>query len=140
MKIDNVRQYIALCPYLDNLTILNVDYIGDGVISYSITENASYNPLINKDIVGNEYCQFLFNFDAKLRWTEETQNNVNNSNFFNNFSSWIKQKNDNKQFPSVDEGVVVDSIRTLSNGYIFATDSDEAIYRISCEITYRKNK
>ena len=140
MKIEDVRTFILSCEYLDADSPVNVNYLGADVISYSITESASYNPLISKDIIGNEKCQFLFNLDAKLNWNEKTQTNIDSSNFFNNFSSWIKSKNESKEFPSVSDGIEVNSIRTISNGYIYATDSEEAVYRISCEILYTRNK
>ncbi len=140
MNIENIRTYISLCPYLDNSTAINIDYLSDNIKSYSITESSSYNPIISTDIIGNEQKQFLFNFDAKLNWTDEIANNISNSNFFSNFSSWLKNNNENKIFPQHSENITIETIGATSNGYIFATESNEAIYRISCEIKYMQIK
>lgn len=137
--IDSIREFIATCPYLDELTPLNVDYLSDGVKSYSVNEGISYDPVINKDVIGNENCQFQFTFDAKLYWNDEGRNNIENSTFFEDFSNWLREKNRNKTFPTI-EGITISSIRAISNGYIQDTNSTEAIYRISCVMYYIKPK
>ena len=71
--IDKVRKYIAKCPYLKEYAELNVEYLQDKVNTYSINENAGYDPIINKFFVGAE-MQFLFTFDSKLAWNEDIQN------------------------------------------------------------------
>ncbi len=137
--IDSIKNYIAGCPYLDEFTAVNVNYLVDKVTAYSVNEGASYNPIIESDILGNEYSQFQFTFDAKFNWNDEVQNNVDNSVFFENFSNWLKNNNKNKTFPVLEmENVTITSIEANSNGYIFDTNSKEAIYRISCVMYYTR--
>ena len=137
--IDSVRDYIANCPYLDDFTEVNVNYLVDKVKAYSVNEGASYNPIITTDILGNEESQFQFTFDAKFYWNDETANNVDNSNFFENFSNWLRENNNNKIFPTIgSDDISITSISANSNGYIFDTSSDEAIYRISCVMNYTR--
>lgn len=137
--IEKVRTYIANCPHLNEFTAINVDYLVDKVTAYSINEGVSYNPVISKDIIGNEECQFQFTFDAKLYWNEEVANNIDNSKFFENFREWLRNNNKNKIFPQI-EGVEIESIGAITNGYLFATNSDEAIYRISCVMKYWRSR
>ena len=137
--IDSVRDYIANCPYLDNFTEVNVNYLVNKVKAYSVNEGASYNPIITTDILGNEESQFQFTFDAKFHWNDEIANNVDNSNFFENFSNWLRENNNNKIFPTIgSDDISITSISANSNGYIFDTSSDEAIYRISCVMNYTR--
>ncbi len=137
--IDSVRDYIANCPYLDDFTEVNVNYLVDKVKAYSVNEGASYNPIITTDILGNEESQFQFTFDAKFYWNDEIANNVDNSNFFENFSNWLRENNNNKIFPTIgSDDISITSISANSNGYIFDTSSDEAIYRISCVMNYTR--
>lgn len=132
--INKVREYIAKCPFLDEYAELNIEYLVDKVKSYSINESAGYNPILNQFICGSER-QFLFTFDSKLHWNEDIQNNIDNSKFFENFRNWLETNNKNKNFPEV-EGIY--KIEALTNGYIFATNADEAIYRIQCKLEYFK--
>lgn len=134
--IDKVREYIATCPYLDEYAELNVEYLLDKVNTYSVNENAGYNPIINKFLKGSER-QLMFTFDSKLRWNEDIQNNIDNSRFFEDFRSWLETNNKNKIFPDID-GIY--KIEALTNGYIFATNANEAIYRIQCKAEYFKEE
>lgn len=132
--IDKVREYIAKCPYLKEYAELNVEYLIDKVVTYSINENAGYNPILNQFLLGSER-QFLFTFDSKLHWNEDIQNNIDNSKFFENFRNWLETNNKNKIFPEI-TGIY--EIGATTNGYIFATNANEAIYRIQCYLNYFK--
>lgn len=133
--IDEVRKYMAKCPYLEEYAELNIEYLQDKVNAYSINENAGYNPVVSEDILGNQERQFLFTFDSKLYWNEDIQNNIDNSKFFENFRYWLEENNKNKIYPEV-EGIY--EIGATTNGYIFATNANEAIYRIQCYLKYYK--
>ena len=132
--IDIVRDYISKCPYLKQYSELNIEYLADKVETYSINENAGYEPVIQKYMIGADY-QFLFTFDSKLHWNEDIQNNIDNSKFFENFKNWLETNNNNKIFPKI-EGIY--EIGATTNGYIFATNANEAIYRIQCYLKYYK--
>lgn len=133
--IDEVREYMAKCPYLKEYAELNIEYLADKVNTYSINENAGYNPIISEDIIGNQDRQFLFTFDSKLIWNEDIQNNIDNSKSYENIRNWLETNNKDEIFPNI-KGIY--EIGTTTNGYIFATNADEAIYRIQCYLKYYK--
>lgn len=133
--IDELREYIANCPHLKEFAELNIEYLVDKVETYSINEIPAYNPVLSQDILGNQDKQFLFTFDSKLRWNEDAQNNIDNSKFCENFRKWLEENNKNKIFPNI-KGIY--EIGTNTNGYIFATSANEAIYRIQCYLKYFK--
>ena len=137
--IEKVREYITTCPHLEEFVSVNVNYLVDKIKAYSVKEGVGYNPVLKKDILGNEECQFQFMLDAKLQWNEEIANNIDNSVFFEKFSNWLRENNKTKIFPQV-EGIEIETIGATTNGYIFATNADEAIYRISCIMKYFKEK
>lgn len=136
--IENIRNYMKKCPYLDEFATLNVNYMVDKVNAYSINESAGYKPIINIDITGNKEMQFLFNLDYKTYWNEETQNNIDNSILFEKIRDWLEKNDENGIYPEVNDNLEPLTISATTNGYIFATNSDEAIYRISCKFTYLK--
>lgn len=137
--IEAIRDYIATCNLLDEYTELNVNYLVDNSNAYSINEETGYNPVIETNITGEKYMQFIFNFDSRLVWNEDMANNIANSKFYENFSEWLNENNDKNIFPEVD-GIIPESIKATTNGFIFVADSNEAIYRISCTFTYLKQK
>lgn len=136
MITEKVRDYIAECPYLDEFTALNVDYLIDKVKAYTITEQASYNPIVSEWITGHQECVYRFNLDCRFYWTDEVENNINNSNFFENFSEWIKNKDKLKEYPQIDYRVT--KMEVLTNGYLFDSDSNQAIYRIGVAMYYER--
>lgn len=133
-NIDIIRDYISKCPYLKEYAELNVEYLQDKVNTYSVNENAGYDPVIEKYMLGADY-QLLFTFDSKLIWNEDIQNNIDNSKFFENFKNWLEENNNKNIFPEID-GIY--EIGATTNGYIFATNANEAIYRIQCYAKYYK--
>jgi hypothetical protein len=135
--IEKIRDYIAECPHLDEFTKVNVNYLVDKVNAYSVNEDSGYNPIIEPRIYGNDEMQFLFSFDAKFYWNEETENNIDNSKFFEKFRDWLEDNNSKGKYPKI-EGIEPLTIGAITNGFIYATNSDEAIYRISCSFTYEK--
>ena len=136
--INSIREYIAKCPYLKEYVEINVDYLKDKVVAYSVNPSVGFDPVVNEDIVGNQEKQFLFTFDSKLYWNSEVQNNIDNSKFYEDFSNWLEENNKKGIFPALNEGEYPTRIKALTNGYIFATNSDEAIYRIQCKFEYMK--
>ena len=132
--IDELREYMAKCPYLKEYAELNVEYLVDKVNVGSINENAGYNPILNQFLIGSER-QFLFTFDSKLHWNEDIQNNIDNSKTFENVRNWLETNNKNKIYPNI-KGIY--EIGATTNGYIFATNANEAIYRIQCYLNYYK--
>lgn len=135
--IEKIRDYIAECPHLDEFTKVNVNYLVDKVNAYSVNEDSGYNPILEPRIYGNDEMQFLFSFDAKFYWNEETENNIDNSKFFEKFRDWLEDNNSKGKYPKI-EGIEPLTIGAITNGFIYATNSDEAIYRISCSFTYEK--
>nr|DAU67731.1 MAG TPA: Minor capsid protein from bacteriophage [Caudoviricetes sp.] len=135
--IEKIRDYISKCPYLDEFTKVNVNYLVDKANAYSVNESAGYNPVIQERIYGNDEMQFLFSFDAKFYWNEEIENNIDNSKFFENFKNWLDYNDSNGIYPEI-ENIEPLTIGAITNGFIYATNSDEAIYRISCIFKYEK--
>ena len=137
--IDKIREYMAKCPHLDEYVAVNVNYLVDKVKAYSINEGAGYNPVLNTYFYGDKEMQFQFSFDSKFYWNEEIQNNVDNSVFFEKIRDWLEKNDENGIYPEI-KNIEPISISAVTNGYIFATNSDEAIYRISCKFTYLKRR
>ena len=133
--IDKVREYMSKCPYLGEYAELNVEYLVDKIKAYSVNENAGYDPIISEDIIGNQERQFLFTLDSKLIWNEDNQNNIENSKSYENIRNWLEENNKNEIYPDI-KGIY--EIGATTNGYIFATNANEAIYRIQCYLKYFK--
>lgn len=135
--IEQIKEYIEQCPYLEEFVAVNVNYLVNKDEAYSVNEGAGYDPIIEQYVTGEKYMQFQFSFDARLKWNDEIATNINNSKFFENFRNWLEEKDLKGEYPNID-GITPESISATTNGFIFATNADEAIYRISCNFKYYK--
>ena len=135
--IEQIKEYIEQCPYLEEFVAVNVNYLVNKDEAYSVNEGAGYDPIIERYVTGEKYMQFQFSFDDRLKWNDEIATNINNSKFFENFRNWLEEKDLNGEYPNI-VGITPESISATTNGFIFATNADEAIYRISCNFKYYK--
>lgn len=131
--IEKIKEYLETCPYL--IGTGKVEYLSNELNAYSLNEDAGYEPLIEEDITGVQKKQFRFNLDMQLNWNDESNTNIDNSKLFENIKSWLEIQNKLANYPLI-EGIDIESIKANTNGYIYMTDSNIAIYRISFLMTY----
>lgn len=80
--------------------------------------------------------QEVFIFCSRESYGEDVFVNLENINFYENFSKWIEEQNILNNFPLVDEGYEVLKIEILTNGYAFQTSEDKAQYQIQMKLIY----
>lgn len=136
--VKNIREFIKKCPYLNDYegaVRIGVDYLGEGASTYSI-EAVPSQPVVKKYIDGSSVRQELFIFSSREAWGEDVFQNLENCEFYENFSKWLEEMNVKKQFPNIGSKRHIRKIELLSNGYAFAVDVDKAQYQIQFRIVY----
>lgn len=137
--IKSVRDFIKTCPLLNvdstGKIKIGVDYLQDDVTSYSI-EEVPNNPIVKKYIDGSSIRQATFLFCSKELYGPELQQQLNNSGFYEDFSNWIEENTNNKILPQLDTGKDPLSLEIISSGYIYANNSNNAVYQIQLRLTY----
>ena len=128
--ISAIREYIAQCPYLNEDGRLNIEYLGNEAVEYTIEETPSAR-IISTNIDGSTTRQLTFTFASREWYSKEIIQNIQNSNFYKNFAEWLDEqtKAGNK---------VATKIEAVSSGYLFNTNSglETARYQIQCKLTY----
>lgn len=139
--IESVKNFIATCPYLDELAAVNVDFLPNDPESYSI-EEVPIDPIITNYVDGSSTRQFVFVFASRLFYSDELRNNIDNCGFFEDFQNWLEECTENDILPEMAEGCIPFSIRALSSGYLFdiAGNMQNARYQIQCQLIYDKEK
>lgn len=140
--IENIRNFIKECPYLEEFegaTRIGIDYLSDDTTTYSI-EKVSCNPIIKKYVDGSCKKQELFIFSSRESYGPDIINNLNNINFYENFVSWLEEKNRTGDLPILDDNREVEKIEILTPGYAFQTDVDKAQYQIQLRLIYIERK
>lgn len=136
--IESIRDYILTCPYLSTLARVNVEFLPADASTYSV-EAVPAQTIIATDINGDTTRQFVFVFAARLNYTDELRNNIDNSGFYEQFENWLEDNSDNEVFPTLETGLTPVKIEALSSGYLFDIgDYQNARYQIQCRLIYEK--
>lgn len=88
-KLELIKDYIATCPLLSSGKI-RLDYLDDEIDSYSIDLTPN-NPVYKQYADGSCLKQITFDFVANAPYS--AIENLVNSKFFEDFSTWIETQN-----------------------------------------------
>lgn len=136
--IESVRNFIKKCPHLEKFNgavSINVDCLPESATSYSI-EKIPSNPILKKYVGGGSLRQECFSFCSREEYGEDVFQNIENSGFYEKFSEWIEEMNNNEIYPELDKNKMPQKIEVTTNGYAFATDVDKARYQIEFRLVY----
>ena len=134
--IESIREYINNCPALAEYNV-NVNYLEDGYDTFSI-EEVPTEPIIKRYIDGSSKRKCQFVFTSKEPYTADIISNLNNSNFYEDFSDWVETNNKKGIFPDLEEGLEPTQIKVISTPYVVEVDEDHAIYQIQLQLDYIK--
>lgn len=141
--INEIRKFILTCPFLnessDGGIRLNVNYLGEDSTVYSL-EEVPRNPVLKTYINGDAEKQFQFIFCSREPYGAEETQNIDNSNFYNDFADWIEEQNILKNFPILNSSCRSEKIEVLSPGYAFQVSTDKVRYQIELRLKYLKKR
>ncbi len=139
--IERIKDYIMTCPFLEELSNVNVDFLPEDPLTYSIEQTPS-EPILKRYLDGSTERQITFVFACRMFYSDETINNINNSGFFEKFHEWLFENSENDIFPELEEGLIPYRIEAISNGYLYDISGDlsNARYQIQCRLIYEKEK
>lgn len=137
--IESVKNFILKCPYLDELARVNVDFLPEKPETYSIEEEPAQT-VVKRYLDGSSQRQFLFVFAARLNYSDEVRNNIENSGFFEDFADWLEKCTENDNLPLMADGLTAEKIEAISSGYLFDISGDlsNSRYQIQCRLIYEK--
>lgn len=137
--IEAVRNYVLECPFLDDLAKLDVDFLDNEAVNYSI-ESLPGDPIFKKYADGGKMGQFDFVLASRAFYGESVRGNVDNLSFFTKFREWVEENNRKKKVPLLTGGRESQYVEVLTDGYIFSTDADTAKYQVQCKLYYYENR
>lgn len=143
MIIESIRNFIKTCPYLqefegiEGVVKVNVDYLDENSSSYSINP-IPCEPILKFYIGGDTVRQCIFVFCSRENYGADVLENIDNSEFYENFSNWIEEQNNAGNLPVLDGKCESQEIKVLSPGYAFQVDVDKARYQIELRLKYYK--
>lgn len=138
MIIDKVREYLMACPILDELSKINVDYLGTDAQEYTI-DVVPATAVVKQYVDGGALKQFVFIFGSREYYGSDTLQNITNSGFYESFAKWLAAQTKAGNLPTLEDGLEAQSIEALTSGYLFDTTEDNARYQIQARLIYYEN-
>lgn len=137
--IKEIREYFLSSPILDELSKINVDFLGTDPQEYTI-DGQVFDPVVKKYVDGGALKQYVFAFGSREYYGADTIQNIENSGFYERFSNWIEEQNDIGNLPILTGNKEAKSIEVLTSGYLFDSSEDNARYQIQMRLTYYEDK
>lgn len=131
-KMELIKEFIETCPYLKKGKV-NVDYLKDKPLSYSIDETP-VDPVLQNFSDGGRRLQIQFDFSVQANFS--ALENIKNSKFCDDFTDWIYKQNKKENLPKIDGAVW---IKCLGRGTILQTTDSTAIYVIPIQVAYEED-
>ena len=137
--MERIREYIAVCPFLDSTAPLTLDDITDGKRTYSIMSVPQSQPI--PDVLGNLKITMSCEFGLR-EIVSDDKSRANNIRFLENFNHWIWENNYNGVYPDLPDGCTGLKIEVADSGYLMDTDAGRqtGVYISLLKFTYRKAK
>jgi hypothetical protein len=129
-----VRQFLRTYPPLSD-DKLNVDFLPESAKSYSV-EAVPAQEIIRSYVDGSSVRQCLFVVASREIYGEEVPQQLENLEFYQNLSDWLKEKTRKKELPNLGDSKQVLMIGATTSGYAFSADSNHARYQLQCRMEY----
>lgn len=139
---EELRLWFRDCPVLSPDNRFRVDYLAEHPCEYAIYSSPSainYHENVLGESIPDRIQSLNFIFASKSPFGADVDQNLSNLAFFQAVIEWVITKNNQRQFPLINEGTVKAIIPTLT-AYPAETGSDAAKYQIQLKMTYyRRN-
>lgn len=133
--IDKLISFFETCPYIDNKSPINVDYLGDEIGIYSV-DGSPAETILTTYVDGSTERQLMFDFTS--REAIEIYNNEDNTIFYENLANWVEEQNELDNLPNLDFPLEAQEIKVLTHGYAEQISANKAIYIIQMQLKYLK--
>ena len=139
---ESVRNWLRTgCPHISQTARFSVDYLSEKAGEYSIIIIPSVlrtRPNILGEEVPLDEQEQPFFFAARLSFTQDIRQSIENHAFFQSVIDWVWAQNAAKNFPAWDGGKIKSIVPTMTED-IVAVSANTATYRIQIKVTYRRN-
>ena len=138
--IGAIRNYLKQCPSFEILKEMGIDFLSNDANIASI-DKTPINPLKKeKNVYGTKLKQASFALRVKLPHSDELKQQIENSDFLEDFEDWLEEQNDINNFPMFKENKKVTNIYVSSSNYLLTLEPTmrKAVYQVQIIIEYEK--
>lgn len=139
--ISAIRDFVAACPCLDEFdeafSKVDLDKLEEDAANYMV-ESVPADPIVKRYTNGDTLRRIVFAFCSRVFYGDVE--NIDTSNFYENFSDWLEDCTRDGELPKLGAGKQARKIRATTNGYLMDTDTHTAQYQIQCEFIYYQKR
>lgn len=119
-RIEQVREFVAKCPFLDDLTDgIHINWLDTNAADYGIIPTGESVISRDEDILGNVVITKQYNYGLVAnRFTIDDVIRLENSGFLEDFTDWIDEQSQKRTFPFLGDVPEEESV-TAQNGMLF---------------------
>lgn len=129
-----IYDYIRKCPLIDSGIRVRFNHLGDNPQEFSIEEVPE--DVIVKRYIGASVRQKTFYLTSRENYGSDQRINIEKSDFYEEFYTWIEEQNRLKNLPVLDENNTAQSIACLTAGYLYTNTEETAQYQIQLRLEY----
>lgn len=138
---EQLRTWFRSCPALAEGNRFRVDYLAENPTEYAlyaVPSQIKYRENILGEEVPEDIQTINYIFASKESYGPDVEQNLANLGFYDEVVLWILSQNEQRQFPTINEGRIRSIVPTLT-AYPIQVGSNAAKYQIQLKITYRRN-
>lgn len=137
--VESLRDFLKECPYLpEYFKYINVEYLGAEEDSFGI-ESVVADPVLREYVDGSSIRQYQFYFTSRELHSMDVVENVQNSQFYELFSEWLRLCTKNRILPNLTGNRKAIDIRANTQGYVVSAENSKAQYMVQCCLRYFKS-
>jgi len=136
--LSNIKTYISGYSHLATGAPLWVDYLGSQPTGYAIIPLPG-TKVVETYLDGSSLREYPFAFQS-MELTADEAERLDNNGFYEAFADWLESQSYSGTLPTLASGKTAVSIEALGWAFIYESgESQTAIYRIQCKLTYEQS-
>lgn len=136
--LSSIKTYISGYSQLATGAPLWVDYLGSEPIGYAIIPLPG-TKVVETYLDGSSLREYPFAFQS-MELTADEAERLDNNGFYEAFADWLETQSNAGTLPTLASGKTAVSIEALGWAFIYESgESQTAIYRIQCKLTYEQS-
>lgn len=136
-----VMEFLSGCPYMKEFEqlfpVVALDTLGEDPTTYMV-ESTPAEPVLKRYANGDTMRQYVFSLCSREFYG--APENVDTSEFYDNFSDWLDTCTKEGKLPDLKGNLISKSIRATTEGYLYDTQEQKCQYRIQCQFIYYKRR
>ena len=144
--IKKIKEYMKNCPYLNDLSKINVDYlnVGDNEFEYWSIEQVEAPIILKRNVLGTKterQCVFVIASRSFFNPLTDTQQ-IENLHLFEKIAEWYHMNTKNKILPELNDGETSTGIEVMDCGFLYGINEKSTLarYQMRCRLLYEKKE